>query len=180
VYTLPNDIQDGLNDRCQQYNVMLLDVVIRGTRERRIIEIYVDTPDGVTLDQCSTLSTIISDFFESQKVFTGNYRLDVSSPGVDRPLQFLWQYPRNIGRLLTVTLLDGVVIKGNLKRVTEDSIVIEREQLRSKGKKYQKSHHSFSDSRHDSSLSPELLSEDDTSRIIAYAQVKQSVVEIVL
>jgi ribosome maturation factor RimP len=58
--------------------------------------------------------------------FSAAYRLEVSSPGVERPLQYIWQYARNIGRLLVAELADGKSLKGRISAVEGEMITLER------------------------------------------------------
>jgi ribosome maturation factor RimP len=51
--------------------------------------------------------------------------LDVSSPGVDRPLEYHWQYPKHIGRMLSVHTDDGTTYRGRLRSCGEQAIVLD-------------------------------------------------------
>ncbi|MEM9930098.1 MAG: ribosome maturation factor, partial [Bacteroidota bacterium] len=63
------------------------------------------------------------------------YTLNVSSPGVDRPLKFLRQYRKNIGRNLDVTTLEGDKHTGKLTTVNEDHLILEAKVRRKEGKR---------------------------------------------
>ena len=83
---------------------------------------------GITIEECASISRRLggqmdeSDFF-GESPFT----LEVSSPGVDFPLTFTRQYIRNIGRQITVTMVDGTIRKGRLESVADDQIVLDIE-----------------------------------------------------
>ncbi len=90
-----------------EHECVLIDVVLRGDSRNRIIEIYVDNEDGITLDDCSLISRKINEGIERDEVIKSKYRLDVSSPGTERPLKYLLQYKKHIGRKLEVDFLEN-------------------------------------------------------------------------
>jgi ribosome maturation factor RimP len=66
---------------------------------------------------------------ETNALVGEKYTLDVSSPGVGKPLKFKRQYPKNVGRSLSVQLKDSdKKIEGPLHSVTDDSIIIQYEE----------------------------------------------------
>ncbi|MBL7993121.1 MAG: ribosome maturation factor RimP [Candidatus Kapabacteria bacterium] len=110
---------------CLQGGAYLVALEIRGSRERRIVEIFVDKPEGISLDECGELSHMLGEMLEEMNAFPMAYRLEVSSPGVERPLQYIWQYERNVGRLLSAELADGTSLKGRISAVEGDTITLE-------------------------------------------------------
>jgi ribosome maturation factor RimP len=93
------------------------------------IEVFIDADAGITIDQCTRLNRKLQFNFDENPTdwFGEKYALDVSSPGVGQPLQLYRQYPRNIGRMLKLTLKDGMIVEGNLAAVTEEALTIARE-----------------------------------------------------
>ncbi len=78
------------------------------------MRVLVDNEDGITLDDVANVSRIISDLLDTAEVdepdlLGGAYVLEVSSPGVDRPLTAPRHWRRNRGRLVTATLADAQV-----------------------------------------------------------------------
>src|SRR5690606_28093409 len=65
----------------------------------------------------------------------GNFSLEVSSPGVDRPLQLHRQYLKNIGRNVEVLYTNGTKLEGTLKKVNEENITIEQHEGKGKNMK---------------------------------------------
>jgi ribosome maturation factor RimP len=100
---LPGDIRPLLESACEAQNATLIDVVLRGTKERMILELYVDTPAGISLEQCESINRALLVEAESNAFLDAIRSIEVSSPGTDRPLIHWWQYPRNIGRMLELT-----------------------------------------------------------------------------
>ncbi|TAE30547.1 MAG: hypothetical protein EAZ92_04340 [Candidatus Kapaibacterium sp.] len=119
--TLAPAIETTLRELCAKENAVLVEAIVRGSKERRIIEIYVDKPEGISLEECGALSEKIGEMLEAEKAFPAAYRLEVSSPGVSRPLQFSWQYQRNAGRLLALELTSGASLKGRIGQLLQDA-----------------------------------------------------------
>ncbi len=80
----------------------LVDVQVRNERGGKLVQLFVDTDRGITIEQCSEISRELLREFDEQRFLEGNYRLEVSSPGIDRPLKLLRQYTKNIGRRFRV------------------------------------------------------------------------------
>jgi ribosome maturation factor RimP len=102
-----SEIRSYIKDICQAENVYLLNVDIMGGGRSRQVRVTVDTDDGIKLDQCRHLSKEIGDLFYRKDIYEDGYNLEVSSPGIDKPLEHDFEYKRNIGRNLTVVYLDG-------------------------------------------------------------------------
>lgn len=89
--------------------------------------VLLDGDKGVTIDNCTLINRALYKFIEEKAVFgNSNFSLEVSSFGVDTPLQLLRQYKKNIGRNIEVVLKDGTKKEGMLVEVHEDEIKIEQ------------------------------------------------------
>jgi ribosome maturation factor RimP len=98
----------------------LIDIVIRGTERNRVIEVFVDSEKNITAKDCAEISRKINEVFEERELIKAAYRLDVSSPGIDRPLLYLKQYPKHINRKFEITYSYGdekKKLKGTLKKI---------------------------------------------------------------
>lgn len=82
----------------------LVDLQIAGSPGRPIVRAFVDTESGVTLDECARLSRELERTLEDAGVVPDRYVLEVSSPGIDRPLTRRAHYERFIGREIEVRL----------------------------------------------------------------------------
>jgi len=85
----------------------LVELIFRGTNNKRIIEVYIDGEKDISAEDCANLSQEINSELENLEELTNDYRLDVSSPGVDKPLKFLKQYPKHIDRKFEVSYKSG-------------------------------------------------------------------------
>lgn len=90
------------------------------------ITVLLDGDKGITIDNCTVINKALYKFIEETGLFgDSNFSLEVSSFGVDRPLQLLRQYKKNIGRTVEVVMNDGTKAEGKLIEVNEENITIE-------------------------------------------------------
>ena len=111
--------------------VFLVDMQLRGSPNSQVLSIFVDTEDGVTLQQIATVTREIEGLLDLEDPIRGKYRLDISSPGIDRPLTEIWQFKKNIGRNLKVHSKIGDTIleeTGQLIRVDENKLCLLRDE----------------------------------------------------
>lgn len=88
------------------------------------IKLIVDSMKGITIDECVEFSRAIEHNLDRE---TEDFELEVSSPGLSMPLKVHQQYIKNIGRELDILTRDNIKIKGLLKQVGENSILIEEQ-----------------------------------------------------
>ncbi len=91
----------------EKNNLYLIEVVLRGHDQNRVIEIYYDAVESLNAEICAHLSREISEEIEQNGLFNGKYRLEVSSPGVDRPLKFAGQYNKHVNRNFELVYNEG-------------------------------------------------------------------------
>ena len=100
----------------------------RSSQKHALIKIFIDHEDGVTLDHCSEVSHQVSAVLDLEDPIAVPYTLEVSSPGVERPLLKLEHYKRYIGSQIKVRLtwaLEGRKnFKGELIKIESDDITI--------------------------------------------------------
>lgn len=89
------------------------------------LEVFVDSDSGLTIGQCARLNKYLQKHIDEAGWLGEKYILDVSSPGVGKPLKLQRQYPQNVGRKLEVKLQDGTVHEGILLAVTDTHITLE-------------------------------------------------------
>ena len=129
------NIKDRLTDFLNETLVpeqFLVDMdVAKGSRTK--VTAFVDSDSGMTIEECARISREVLQRIEEEDVFQGEYMLEVSSPGLDKPLKHPRQFVKNVGRRIRVDLLENRTHKGELKRVSPDSVIIVEETK--KGKK---------------------------------------------
>ncbi|MDZ7264157.1 MAG: ribosome maturation factor RimP [candidate division KSB1 bacterium] len=111
------------------HQVDLVDIELKGKPGQLVLRVYVDIVGGIGLDQCAAISRELSDVLDIADLIPGKYRLEVSSPGLDRPLKNARDFERNIGRQVRIKYRgqgDTVTsISGTIKAVTENQLLLE-------------------------------------------------------
>lgn len=126
---------------------------------KKTIEIILDADEGLTLEKCQRISRYIENYLDTELPMGDDYTIEVSSPGVARPLMYQRQYPKHIGRTLQITChpeklnleptdtasearqegissnQEGVKIEGKLLSLDNQQITLEFEEIRKEGKK---------------------------------------------
>ena len=69
-----------------------------------LLRIYIDKPEGISVDDCALVSHQISGVLDVEDPVTGQYALEISSPGIDRPLFRLADYERFAGTVVRIVL----------------------------------------------------------------------------
>ena len=88
----------------EQAGAELVDLEVAGSHGRPVVRAYVDTVEGITLDECARLSRLLESELERSGAVPERYVLEVSSPGIDRPLTRRAHYERFVGRKIDVRL----------------------------------------------------------------------------
>jgi len=96
-------IKSLLTPVLDQHQAFLIDITVRNERGGKLLQVFLDTDIGVTIDQCAEISRSLASEIERENVIETSYRLEVSSPGIDKPLTLLRQYRKNVGRRFKVT-----------------------------------------------------------------------------
>jgi ribosome maturation factor RimP len=104
----------------------LEDLAIEKVGRREKVSVIVDTDGGVSLDAIAEVSSALSAALDDAgEVGSSSYVLEVSSPGVDRPLTLPRHWRRNTGRLVVVDLEDGSSITGRITGSDESSVTLD-------------------------------------------------------
>ena len=115
----------------QDQGLELVDVQYLQERGRWVVRITIDKEHGVTLDDCTTLSREIGALLEVHDILPHAYHLEVSSPGLERPLKTQKDFKKFLGRSIAIKtseLLEGKRnFKGTLKQVSPDAVTVEME-----------------------------------------------------
>ncbi len=93
---------------------------------RRVLRVVVDKDGGVSLDDIAVVSQQLSERLDAEDPLGGQaYTLEVTSPGVDRPLTLPRHWRRATGRLVRAVLTDGGAVTGRVVDVTEDAVSLD-------------------------------------------------------
>lgn len=115
-----------LEPAVQATGVDLEDVEIRTVGRRIVVRVLVDSETGVSLDQVAAASTAVSEALDTDDPFGDEpYTLEVSSPGVERPLTLPRHWRRSIGRLVAVTTTQHEQVMGRITSVSDTEVELE-------------------------------------------------------
>lgn len=101
---------------------MLIDLVFSGEKK---VEVFLDADSGLTFKKCQRISRMLEAQIDEANLLGEKYVLEVSSPGAKRPMKYLRQFPKHIGRELKVKLKDGSELIGKLSNVESSNIILE-------------------------------------------------------
>ncbi len=103
----------------------LEDLEIAGAGRRTGLRVVVDRDGGFGLDDVADLSRDVSAVLDDDDVLPGSYVLEVSSPGVDRPLTLPRHWRRNVDRLVLVEFTEGDAVTGRVVSASETAAVLD-------------------------------------------------------
>ena len=104
--------------------IFLVDVNIKGKPGNQKIQVFIDGDQSVGVDECSKISRKLSDELEEKDIIEGRYIIEVSSPGVDKPLKLIRQYTKHIGRELEIVTIDNKKYQGELLDIVDEEIEV--------------------------------------------------------
>ena len=132
--SIEQNIFNATKEISEKNNLFLLEVLVRGTERNHVVEIFIDGEDNLSTDDCARISREINEVIEKNELLNSAYQLDVSTPGVDRPLEYLKQYKKHINRKFEVRFKSGETkksITAKLLKIEEDNLYFysDREQV---------------------------------------------------
>ena len=124
------DISAAITPALEALGFYLEDVTIISAGRRSMLTVIVDGDTHLSLDQVTSATKAIGEIVESiQSLGETPFTLEVTSPGLDRPLTKVRHWQKNINRLVKVVLLDGSEIKGRIKDVNEVSAIVDEKNV---------------------------------------------------
>ena len=96
----------------------LVDLEYKREGREFVLRLFIDKPGGVTLDDCAAISHELSESLDVEDGVASHYNLEVSSPGLNRPLKKASDYERYVGRLVKVRTFEMVADDAGNKRKT--------------------------------------------------------------
>jgi ribosome maturation factor RimP len=127
----PRKLASLLEPVVHAMNMDLEGIRVTGAGRRRVLRVVVDADGGVSLDDIALASRELSSRLDgADEVGDQPYTLEVSSPGVDRPLTLPRHWRRNVGRLVVTSAADSdgdERIEGRITGVTDSGVMLERD-----------------------------------------------------
>lgn len=129
--SLADRIRGFAEEAVADSDLFVVGVEVRGFQGSRVVEVFVDSPTGAGSDDLTALSRSLGFLLDTEDVVKGTYRLDVSTPGADRPIADPRQYPQHVGRTLAVSVeraeSELVTVQGELLAVEDGALVLDGE-----------------------------------------------------
>jgi len=106
--------------------LVLEEVQVQTPGKHRFVTVIVDSETGLNLDQVTDASRLVGEAMDTASFMGGApYTLEVTSPGVDRPLTAPRHWRKNADRLVKIIKLDGEICKGRIKSSTDDDVTLD-------------------------------------------------------
>jgi len=127
---LISELKSIINDFLKAKDLDLVDLIYRYEGRNLVLRIFVDKPEGgISLDECAQLNSDISRILDEKDLLQERYILEVSSPGLDRPLKnkhdFLRCINRNVRFFLKESINGKLELVGIITKVEDDSVYID-------------------------------------------------------
>ena len=124
---LTDRLEEVVRPVLRDHGVELVDLEWRGHGPRSLLRVFIDKPGGVGIGDCERVSREVGDVLDAANLIDGRYDLEISSPGLDRPLSKEREYRWAIGKRVRCSLVDGAEVRGRLVAVSPAEIVLETE-----------------------------------------------------
>lgn len=126
---MPDDLVRLLDDvraRVAALGYELADLRKGGTARRIRLQVRIDRPEsaaghGITVDDCALVSRALEQWFDASGLLGSNYILEVSSPGIERPIRWREHWERFVGREVSVRLAGRGRCRATIVRVVPDA-----------------------------------------------------------
>lgn len=126
-----DQVWDIVEPLTSQHGLEVVDVEYRGEQGHKVLRVLIDRPGGVTLEELARVSRELSDLLEVRDVIATRHTLEVSSPGVNRPLRRPEQFVRFTGKRIRVCSARAIEGRrnflGTLVEVTDADIALRLE-----------------------------------------------------
>lgn len=86
----------------------VVDMQLWAKGKRTLLRVFIDKEGGITLDNCETFSRRLEALLDVEDPITGPYTLEVSSPGLDRPLKNSGDFRKNLGKLVRIVTKEKI------------------------------------------------------------------------
>jgi ribosome maturation factor RimP len=118
----------GIRPILKEMGAVIVEITLKKTKGIFALNLLVDKPGGITAGECARLNKRISRFIEEKEFAVGGYSVEVSSPGLDRPLKEVRDFKRLEGKIIDIWLSEPVdgqnFISGNIQRTGKEDVNI--------------------------------------------------------
>jgi ribosome maturation factor RimP len=115
-------LERDIKKMVESIGLSLYDTQILNENEQTIYRVSVTAPGGVTLDQCAQVTHLINPLLDVTPAMSGEYRLEVSSPGIERRLKTLEHFAQSVGEKVILSTVNKEKFEGELLNVSGEEI----------------------------------------------------------
>ncbi len=131
------NVRELIANILQQREIELVDVIYRRESNGMVLRLLVDKENGITLDECAYLNEKIGELLDAEDTIPDKYILEVSSPGLDRPLKTRRDFEKVMGKIIHVHTYEPIEerrkdVEGELKFVDDQKVVVDRWEIQLK------------------------------------------------
>ena len=127
------EIIERVNELIANYleknGIELVDITYKREQGGMVLRLLVDTPQGITIDECEKLNNFLSETLDKEDMISERYTVEVASPGLDRPIITYRDFQRVLGKTLDITTyqtIDGrKTHEGKFIGMDKENVVIE-------------------------------------------------------
>lgn len=128
---IQNKVEQLLQPVIEEMGYELWACEYRAQGQHSLLRVYIDKEDGISITDCEEVSRRVNAILDVEEPISGHYTLEISSPGIPRPLFHPWQYERYLGREVKLKLLRPIReqrnFNGVIATVCETSVTLEIE-----------------------------------------------------
>ncbi len=125
---VPSKVEDLIKPIIEEHNYDLVDVVYAKEGKEWYLRVFIDKTEGITLDDCELISREVGQLLDTIDPIKTTYILEVSSPGIDRPLKKEKDFLRFVGNKVIIKTFETIngqkAFKGQLKEFKEGIVTI--------------------------------------------------------
>ncbi len=117
-------LESDIKSMVESIGLKLYDTSIVSENDETIFRVNVTSSEGVSMDKCVEATKLISPLLDVTPPIRDEYRLEVSSPGIERKLRTLDHFRHSMGEKVKMITLEKEKLRGTVLRVEKDTIVI--------------------------------------------------------
>jgi len=128
---LTEKVKELLDPIILEEGMELVEIQVKKRKNGHLLRIFIDKHGGIGINDCENISEQLSRILDVEDIFPGRYILEVSSPGLDRPLKTEKDFKRCIGRMVNISTSETIEEKnkfiGKVLDVTPWGVLLESE-----------------------------------------------------
>ena len=118
------NLEESIKLAVESLGANLYDIVSVREHDKNIFRVLVTAENGISLDKCAEISRMISPILDVDEPMSGEYTLEVSSPGIERKLKKPEHFIASVGELVKVKNIETDLFKGELLNADNEKITI--------------------------------------------------------